>query len=371
MKILLIAGARPNFMKLAPVVFELRKRAFDDLVIVHTGQHYDYEMSRAFFDDLKLPKPDINLGVSSGSHAEQTGKMMMKLENILLKHKPVLVVVFGDVNSTLAASLAASKLQIPIAHVEAGLRSFDKTMPEEINRMVVDTLSDYLFTTCRDANDNLKKEGIPMNRIFFVGNTMIDTLVRQYKKLKQSDILEKLKLKSKTYALLTLHRPSNVDIKENLKEIVSALEGVASRIPVIFPIHPRTKNKLETAKVINKFKQGIPSAKNKGIFLLPPQKYINFLSLQANALFVLTDSGGVQEETTILRVPCLTLRDNTERPVTITEGTNILAGTKKELIIKESLKILNGDFKKGRIPELWDGRAAVRIVKNFERLGFK
>ncbi len=346
LRIVNVVGARPNFMKMAPLMLEYRKHPdrFDP-VLVHTGQHYDDNMSKLFFEQLHLPEPDVYLGVGSGSHAEQTAKVMVELEKLLVARPADLVVVVGDVNSTMAAAIVAAKLCIPVAHVEAGLRSFDRTMPEEINRLLTDALSDYCFTTSADAEDNLRREGVPAEKIFFVGNVMIDTLLR----LKDAA----LKLNNRPdgpYGFVTLHRPSNVDSRERLSEIISALEEID--LPLIFPVHPRTANRLKQFGITP-----------KRLRLTEPLGYLDTLNLMAGATMVLTDSGGVQEETTVLGVPCLTLRNNTERPVTITEGTNTLVGQKRERILEEAAKILAGQGKRGRAPKYWDGRAAERIVQ--------
>ena len=363
--IYLIVGARPNFMKAAPLIRALEERAPEiKSLLVHTGQHYDYEMSKAFFEDLDMPDPDIYLGVGSGSHAEQTAKIMISLEKEIFDNRPDLIVVFGDVNSTLAASVVASKLMVPVAHVEAGLRSFDRTMPEEINRIVTDILSDLLFTTERDAIENLRREGIPDEKIHFTGNVMIDTLLTFADKARKSDITERLGLSDRNYAVLTLHRPSNVDVPEVFDGILEALAEVSKNIPVVFPVHPRTKKRLAEFGFLDKFSSVFktPPAE-RGILLIDPVKYTEFLALEMKSLFVLTDSGGIQEETTFLGVPCLTLRNNTERPVTLEVGTNILVGTDPHRIIEESAKIIRGEGKKGAIPELWDGKASHRIAK--------
>lgn len=357
MKIINVVGARPNFMKIAPIMDEMKKHSKIIPVLVHTGQHYDREMSKLFFDDLKLPPPDIYLGVGSASHAEQTAKIMVEFEKVLLEQKPDLVVVVGDVNSTIACALTAVKLLIPVAHVEAGLRSHDRTMPEEINRILTDAISDYLFTTSRDADDNLIKEGIPKEKIYFVGNVMIDTLLKQIEKASASDILGRLGLEPKSYAVLTLHRPNNVDKREVFKSIIGALEEVQKKIKIVFPIHPRTRKKIEEFGLSGKIKSMV------NFIITDALGYLDFLSLTANSKFVLTDSGGIQEETTILKIPCVTLRETTERPITVVEGTNVIVGSDKEKIIKESLKVIEGKQKKGKIPELWDGRASERIVK--------
>ncbi|MGA1823025.1 MAG: non-hydrolyzing UDP-N-acetylglucosamine 2-epimerase [bacterium] len=352
-KIFLVAGARPNFMKIAPIIKELKKIERLSCIVVHTGQHYDKEMSRIFFDDLEIPRPDINLEVGSGSHAFQTATIMIKFEKACLEHNPDLVLVVGDVNSTIACTLVACKMGIKTAHVEAGLRSFDRSMPEEINRLLTDAISDILFITCEDAIANLIREGIDESKIHFVGNVMIDTLLQHLQRAQEnSHILEDLNITRKNYAVLTLHRPSNVDNPHHLSTIFRALDTVSEKMPLIFPSHPRT------SKMIKDYT--IPISSN--IVFINPLGYLDFLKLLAEAAFVLTDSGGIQEETTILQVPCLTLRENTERPVTISQGTNILIGIDPNRIIEESLNIINGNIKKGSRPKLWDGEAAKRIV---------
>ena len=372
MKIVLVAGARPNFMKIAPLSSELQKRGIG-YTIVHTGQHYDDTMSKTFFKELQLPQPDIYLGVGSGTHAEQTGKIMIEFERVCFRLKPDLVIVVGDVNSTVACALAAAKLCIPVAHVEAGLRSFDRSMPEEINRILTDHISDYLFTTCEDANRNLRKEGIPSSKIFFVGNVMIDTLKRFFDLARKSDILDKLGLKKdgklSKYAVLTLHRPSNVDQKDVLKGIFTALNRLSKKIPVIFPAHPRTLKRMKSFSLDNmvtyvgKFSRNDLKKSKKNVWVMSPLGYIDFLNLMSHASVVLTDSGGIQEETTILGIPCLTLRDNTERPITVREGTNIVVGNDPERILSASLDILENSPHGKKIPKFWDGKAADRIVE--------
>ena len=343
-------------------------------MLVHTGQHYDYEMSKVFFEDLELPEPDIYLGVGSGSHAEQTGQIMIKFEKVLIEGKPDLVVVVGDVNSTIACALASVKLHIPVAHVEAGLRSFDRTMPEEINRLLTDAISDYLFTPSPDADENLKKEGIPESKIFLVGDIMVDSLLFNLEKARKSRILEKLGLRKSSsdnlttdYSLLTLHRPSNVDDKDSFLKIIAALTEIAKRIPVIFPAHLRTRKQIETFGLQRYFKNALandrrPTTIDGGVCLLEPLGYLDFINLMMHAKFVLTDSGGIQEETTVLDIPCLTLRDTTERPITISQGTNVLVWNDTQKIIDEAFKILDGKKKKGKVYELWDGKTAPRIV---------
>ena len=362
MKIISVVGARPNFMKLAPVAKAIRQKKGLKHIIVHTGQHYDHTMSDTFFKELGIPQPGINLGVGSGSHGEQTGQIMILFEKILVQEKPDVVLVFGDVNSTMACSLVATKLRVPVAHVEAGLRSFDRDMPEEINRLVTDSVVDILFTTSEEAQKNLTREGIPRRRIFFVGNVMIDTLLENVKKARNSKILSRLQLSKKNYVLVTLHRPSNVDSKKVLTQIIGALERIQKDIQVVFPIHPRTK------KNLLKFVSSKDLKAMKNLILLDPLGYIDFLQLTMNAKFVITDSGGVQEETTVLGIPCLTVRKNTERPVTVTVGTNILVGMNQQKIIRESMKILAGKEKRGRQPRYWDGKASRRIIQKIIQL---
>jgi len=421
-----IVGARPNFMKIAPLVKVIEEHNQTgisphlDQIIVHTGQHYDEKMSELFFDHLGLPKPDINLEVGSASQAVQTAEIMVRFEKVLLQYQPDAIIVVGDVNSTIACTLVASKIEYStcnsqlvtcdlkrrkplIVHVEAGLRSFDRTMPEEINRILTDQLSDLLFTTEEDANENLKREGISSEKIFFVGNVMIDTLLQHLEKAKKSKILQKLGLinsinatnpmnsinpKNATnsinaitsYAVLTLHRPSNVDHKETFLNILEALKEISKKIPIIFPAHPRTQNRIKLFSLENYFIN--PSTRDYGlstkhscIYCIEPLGYLDFLWLMANAKLVLTDSGGIQEETTVLGIPCVTIRENTERPITVKMGTNIVAGTKKEDIINAAFSQLNKPYQPYKpnkpykpnnatnpIP-LWDGQAAKRIVK--------
>jgi len=369
MKILSIVGARPNFMKVAPIDKELRKRGVAH-TLVHTGQHYDYRMSKLFFEDLGLPKPDIDLCVGSGTHAQQTAEIMMRLEPILNNDKPSLLLVVGDVNSTMASAITAVKLGIPVAHVEAGLRSFDRTMPEEINRILTDAISSFHFTTEESANNNLGKEGIPEESIFFVGNTMIDTLLRHVDKSYESNILELIGVRPREYGVLTLHRPSNADARENLQNILEALNEISKDLFLIFPVHPRTKRRISEfglQHLINNGLNGLNGPNrlnglNRGIITIDPLGYLDFLKLMKESRIVFTDSGGIQEETTVLGIPCLTLRYNTERPVTITSGTNSLVGSDRERIINEARKRLNGFSTQYSIPPLWDGHAAERIV---------
>jgi UDP-N-acetylglucosamine 2-epimerase (non-hydrolysing) len=353
-KIINVVGARPNFMKIAPIMRAMGKSRLFEPVLLHTGQHYDQKMSESFFKDLDIPEPNISLGVGSGSHAQQTARIMTAFEKVLIKEKPNLVLVVGDVNSTLACSIVSAKLKMPVAHVEAGLRSYDRKMPEEINRIVTDSLSDYLFTTCEDANQNLAKEGISKDKVFFVGNTMIDTLEHLLDKVKEGEYWKRFK---KPYLLLTLHRPSNVDREDDLSKIVTTLGELQKRVKILFSVHPRTRKNIEKTG-INK-----TIAKMPGLILLDPLPYLDFMNLMINAEIVVTDSGGIQEETTYLGIPCLTLRENTERPVTIKEGTNVLVGTDPEKLLSEAFSIMENKNKSGKIPKLWDGNSAERIVQ--------
>ena len=353
---MLVAGARPNFMKVAPIYAEMKRRPAEfEPKIVHTGQHYDASMSDAFFEDLGMPKPDIHLGVGSASHAVQTAKIMTEFEPVALAEKPAWVVVVGDVNSTIACALVCSKLGIKVAHVEAGLRSRDRSMPEEINRILTDSISDLLFTTSQDADENLKQEGIPADKIRFVGNVMIDSLLDHLKLAEKSKVRQDLGVDGEDYAVLTLHRPSNVDDKETFSGIVDALIAISKKLPIVFPVHPRTKAKIEEFGFAN-------TIANSDIRLIEPLGYLDFMRLYSGAKLVLTDSGGLQEETTVLGIPCLTLRHNTERPITIEMGTNVLVGTSGEKIKLAAAVALNKDQSSDtKIPPLWDGKAAVRI----------
>ena len=392
MKYILAAGARPNFMKIAPLVRAIEEYNTSlpkmnqriEYILVHTGQHYDFTMSESFFKDLRLSQPHVYLGVGSGTHAEQTGKVMMEFEKVLFREKPDLVVVVGDVNSTLACTIASVKLHIPVAHVEAGLRSFDRNMPEEINRLVTDSLSTYLFTPSPDADENLLREGIPKEKIYKVGDIMVDSLIFHLEEAKKSDILSRLRLLKKSsssnssifpYALITLHRPSNVDDQKSLKKILDALKVISQKIPIIFPVHPRTQKQLHLFGLQDRiYLHDIEKGDNlssSGIHGFEPVGYLDFLSLMASARLVLTDSGGIQEETTVLGIPCLTLRDTTERPITISEGTNILVGNDTEKIIEEAFKILDNKVKEAKIPTYWDGNTAKRIMKILTKTNWK
>ncbi|MDD5195569.1 MAG: UDP-N-acetylglucosamine 2-epimerase (non-hydrolyzing) [Candidatus Omnitrophica bacterium] len=355
MKIISVVGARPNFVKIMPLLEAFSKNNITSL-LVHTGQHYDYHMSEAFFKDLDIPAPDVYLGIGSGTHAQQTAKIMIAFEKILLKEKPSLLVVVGDVNSTIACALTAVKLHIPVAHVEAGLRSFDNKMPEEINRLLTDRISDYLFTPSLDANENLEMEGISKEKFFFVGNVMIDTLNKFKPKAAKLKTYKALGLLKENYAILTLHRPENVDDKSYLSDILLSVKEISKHLPVVFPVHPRT------GKNIKKFKlEG--HLKNSKIQLIKPLGYLDFLNLLMHAKIVLTDSGGIQEETSALDVPCLTLRENTERPITVMKGTNIIVGRDKNRIIEEADKILKGKVKNSKPIQFWDGCSSKRIAK--------
>ncbi len=352
-EILCVVGARPNFMKMAPILRGLAAHPHIRPYLVHTGQHYDADMSRVFFDELGLPAPDKDLEVGSDTQALQTARIMTAFEPLVLERAPKLVLVVGDVNSTLACSLVAVKLGVPVAHVEAGLRSRDRTMPEEINRLVTDAVSDLLFATSADAVDNLREEGVPQEKIHLVGNPMIDTLKCHLPAARGRKALERFSLKPRSYALVTLHRPSNVDREESLRAVIRELGALSKRIPVLFPAHPRTRDRMERAGI----------AGGPGIRVTEPLGYLDFLCLMDQARFLVTDSGGIQEETTALGVPCLTLRPNTERPITITEGTNRLLGDDPAAILPASKPLIEGTFPEPRCPKLWDGRAGIRIAE--------
>lgn len=367
-KVINVVGARPNFMKIAPIISEMKKAGFKQ-ILVHTGQHYDHRMSKLFFDELGIPKPNLNLEVGSGSHALQTGEVMKRFEPVLIKEKPDIVVVVGDVNSTLACALTSVKLGIPVAHIESGLRSFDRSMPEEINRILTDAISEYLFVSEESGIMNLRKEGISKEKIFFVGNTMIDTLIKHREKAGRLSTLNGIDIRHKSYAVLTLHRPGNTDNKKNLKNIVDALTKVSAKMPIIFPAHPRTLKQIELIGLKDRL-SGISEGTAQGICITEPLGYIEFMSLMMGAKLVFTDSGGIQEETTVLGIPCITLRENTERPVTITSGTNVLVGADKDKIIREAEKRLKGFKQHGKRPHLWDGKAAGRIVKILKAFKF-
>jgi UDP-N-acetylglucosamine 2-epimerase (non-hydrolysing) len=351
-----VAGARPNYMKVAPVIEALRPMTGIRQLLVNTGQHYDESMAGSFFKELDLPRPDRDLGVGSGTHAVQTAKVMVAFEEVCLAERPDLVVVVGDVNSTMAASLVAAKLVIPLAHVEAGLRSRDKYMPEEVNRIVTDRLADLLLTPSRDADENLLAEGTRREKIHLVGNVMIDTLHRHLRLAQLDRVRDRIPVDDKRFAVLTLHRPSNVDNADTFRGIIEAVRTVASQMPVVFPVHPRTRNRLAEF--------GLASALD-GVILTEPLGYIDFLSLTSHARIVLTDSGGLQEESTALGIPCLTLRENTERPITVTNGTNRVVGVRTADIVDGYERALSTTWE-GRIPELWDGKTGPRIARVFE-----
>ncbi len=367
LRIVNVVGARPNFMKMAPILRELSEVSRFESRLVHTGQHYDASMSRVFFQDLDMPNPDVNLSVGSGSHAAQTAEVMKRFEEVCASMKPDLVIVAGDVNSTLACSLTAAKLQIPVAHIESGLRSFDRTMPEEINRIVTDSLSDFLFTTEESGNRNLKREGVADEKIHFVGNTMIDSLVGCYQFIDQPASTEPFAaLESAPYFLATIHRPSNVDEPAQLVKVLDILESAARLAPLLFVSHPRTRERLQRLDRADRLVE-LDSNGHKFvpgfIYLLPPLAYFDFMRLMAKSKAVLTDSGGIQEETTFLGIPCLTLRDNTERPVTVELGTNQLVGLEAQKIAAHLANIVQGRWKEATKPPLWDGAAAQRAVR--------
>jgi UDP-N-acetylglucosamine 2-epimerase (non-hydrolysing) len=356
-KIMLVCGARPNFMKIAPVLKAMKRRGGLSHYLVHTGQHYDEKMSGSFFTDLGIPAPDVDLGVGSGSHAEQTARILTEFEKVCQREKPDLVVVVGDVNSTMACAIVAKKLWIPVAHIEGGLRSGDMKMPEEINRLVTDSITDLFFTTDPDANANLKREGVPSERIHFSGNVMIDTLLENVERAeRESDVLARLGLKDKEYAFLTVHRPSNVDEPDVLKGLLEAFAYVQERIRIAFPVHPRTLGRID-AFGLRPMLDGM-----KNVVVTEPLGYLDMLQVNRHARFALTDSGGLQEETTVLGVPCITLRENTERPVTVEVGTSELAGSDPAKIRDAVDRILAGKWKTGGLPEGWDGKASERIV---------
>ena len=356
MKILNVVGARPNFMKIAPLMAEYGQRENIHAILVHTGQHYDDKMSDLFFNELAIPKPHVNLEVGSGSHAVQTAEIMQRFEPVLAGYRPDVVVVVGDVNSTIACGLVAVKLGIKLAHVEAGLRSGDRTMPEEINRVLTDSISDFLFCTEQSGVENLRLEGVSDKKVFFVGNVMIDTLLKNKTKAENSGVLNQLKLNGDDFAVLTLHRPSNVDDPDILCGILDALEVIAKDMPVVFPVHPRTRRMFSSGSIGERIK------KLTNLQPTEPLGYLDFLKLMSHAKIVLTDSGGMQEETTILKVPCLTLRENTERPITAEIGSNRIVGTNPAKIIEAYRHAVNGGWHEPGIPPLWDGGAARRIV---------
>ena len=356
LKIVHIVGARPNFIKISSVLRACSDESMIESVLVHTGQHYSDNMSRMFFDDLDIPYPDINLEVGSGSHAQQTGEIMKRFEPILIELKPDAVLLVGDVNSTVACALTATKLGIKTIHVEAGLRSFDRTMPEEINRILTDTICDFLFVTEPSGLVNLKQEGIDDSRVHFVGNVMIDTLEFHKKKALKSLVLKDLNLEPGQYAVVTLHRPSNVDQNHSLEKILDALESIQKEIKIVFPVHPRTIKQLKSTQLSRRLES------LSKIIIVKPLGYLDFLKLMSEAKFVITDSGGIQEETTVLGIPCLTVRENTERPITLTEGTNMLVGIDTEKILHGFKRCMNFTQMTSR-PKFWDGKASERIVR--------
>jgi UDP-N-acetylglucosamine 2-epimerase (non-hydrolysing) len=356
MKIINVAGARPNFMKIAPLMEAYKAYPGIEPMLVHTGQHYDEKMSDLFFRQLEIPQPDVNLGIGGGSHAVQTAEIMKAFEQVVLAHKPDAVLVVGDVNSTIACGMVAVKLGVKLVHVEAGLRSGDRTMPEEINRLLTDAISDLLFCTEHSGVENLAREGVGPEKVFLVGNVMIDTLLKNRDKAEASRILEELGLEPGRYAVLTLHRPSNVDNAEVFGRLLDVLDVIRRQIPVVFPIHPRTRNNLPRLGLADR-------ANMPNLLMIDPVGYMDFLKLTASARVVLTDSGGIQEETTILKVPCLTLRDSTERPITAELGSNRIVGTDPRNIIAAFDEAMSGRGRKPQTPPLWDGQAARRIVK--------
>ena len=353
-----IVGARPNFMKMAPILRAFEDYADADPVLIHTGQHYDRNLSDVFFEELGIRSPDISLGIGSGSHGEQTGRLIIELEKVFTEAQPPFdrVVVVGDVNSTMAATLAAVKLNIPVAHVEAGLRSFDRRMPEEANRIVTDSLSDLLLVSEPSGQENLLREGHAQAQIRVVGNVMIDTLLRLVGQASKQPVLTDLRLEPGTYAVVTAHRPSNVDNPETLRGLIDVLVGVSAALPVVFPVHPRTRARLESFNLL----AGLKAA--SGIKTLEPLGYLDFLALTSQSRVIVTDSGGLQEESTALEIPCLTMRENTERPVTVSEGTSTLCGSDPQVLDDHLRQVLNGTYKAGRCPALWDGKAAERIT---------
>lgn len=361
MRIDLIAGARPNFMKIAPIIDSIKEAQRNgeniSFRLVHTGQHYDRNMSGSFFEELEIPEPDINLNAGGKSQAEQTATIMIGYEKLLRQEKTDLCLVVGDVTSTMACAITAQKENIPVAHVEGGIRSGDWTMPEEINRMVTDSITNYFFTTSENANANLRKAGVDENRIFFVGNTMIDTLLKQKTRFKKPPFWDKLGLEQGSFIVLTLHRPANVDEKGKLKFLLSEIIGSTRDKKIIFPVHPRTAKILQDSGI-----------SNSRLFFMEPMTYLEFNYLVERSLVVITDSGGITEETTVMGIPCITLRDNTERPETIEYGTNELIGTDPKAIRPALEKLFSGEWKKGSIPDLWDGKTANRIVNILLRL---
>ena len=365
-RLMSVVGARPNFIKISPIVEELKRNSDFEHLLVHSGQHYDELLSNSFFKDLALPAPDVNLQVGSGSHAVQTAEIMIRLEPVLLEYNPQMLLVVGDVNSTIASALTAAKLGIPVAHIEAGLRSFDMTMPEEINRKLTDAISTLLFVTEQSGIDNLLGEGISGGRIFLVGNVMIDCLLRHRELAAHSPVFDRLGVFDngrgcRPYGVLTLHRPSNVENRSTLEGILAGVQKIADELPIFFPVHPRTRKNIE-AFGLRHYLSGSTDGATNGIVPLDPLGYLEFLSLNDRAQIVLTDSGGIQEETTVLGVPCLTLRENTERPATVEHGTNQIVGVNSDNIFAAAQSILRSPARPARRPPLWDGNTASRIV---------
>jgi UDP-N-acetylglucosamine 2-epimerase (non-hydrolysing) len=361
MKIINIVGARPNFIKIAPIMRQMRKSSIIEPILLHTGQHYDIEMSKRFFEELNIPSPDISLEVGSDTHAKQVASIMERFDDVCDSQKPDGILVVGDVNSTMACSLVAAKKGIKIIHVEAGIRSFDREMPEEINRMVTDAITDLLLPPSRDAVDNLLREGHPVSKIHLVGNIMIDTLMDSQPQIMKSDIFHQLGIRERNYALVTLHRPSNVDNISDFKRILLALAKIQERLPIVFPVHPRTLKILDDPE-LKAITDNMPR-----LVLCDPLGYFDFGRLVSGCRMVITDSGGIQEESTVYGIPCITIRENTERPITLSEGTNVLAGTDTAKIINFADQILDGKWKIGKIPELWDGHTAERIISCIEK----
>jgi len=357
MRIINCVGARPNFVKMAPLIKELQKHSDVEQILVHTGQHYDSNLSKSFFEDLDMPAPDICLGISNGSGLGKIGRIMLKFGKVLEDKKPDLVVVVGDVNSTIACALTAAKLRTKVAHVEAGLRCRNLQMQEEINRILTDRCSDYLFATTNDDVKNLLGEGIPKEKIFLVGNVLIDSLSQKIERARDSDILRRLNLLGGEYCTLTLHRAENVDNKKILSELLEAADSIQRRMKVVYPLHPRTK------KMLQKFKFYSRLRRMKNLTITEPLGYLDFICLMSNSRFVLTDSGGIQEETTFLGIPCLTIRNETERPITVRQGTNTIVGTHKDKIVRETIRVMTEGKRKRKIPKLWDGKTAGRIVR--------
>ena len=355
MRVLAVVGARPNFVKIAPIMAELAEYPYVATTLVHTGQHYDAKMSDSFFTNLEIPRPDVNLKVHGAGAVSQIAEIMIRIEPVIERVQPDVVLVVGDVNSTVAAALAAVKMGRPVAHVEAGLRSFDRTMPEEVNRVLTDAVSDLLFTTEPSADQNLAREGIPAERVHFVGNVMIDTLFRYREKAAESDIVSRLGLDRKGYGVLTLHRPSNVDDEGALAMLIHAIARIQAEVPIVFPVHPRTRRHLE---VLGGVLPPMP-----GLRLVEPLPYLDFVQLMSEAQCIMTDSGGIQEESTALGIPCLTLRPNTERPITVLGGTNRIVGTDSDAIYAGWRKVASGEWSSGKLPDLWDGKSAGRIVR--------